>query len=229
MKKHLIYILFFFGFSTVAFPQNWIYSSYNSTTTSNFRTNKLFNENINFSNIDYPRLHAAIFYITNEERIKHNLPEVKFHLLLEDAATAHSKRMVRLNFFNHFDPYNDLLKSPTDRLRFVGIKNPYAAENIATPFGIQYKEGSVIYPLDEGNNYFSYTPNGKAIPTHTYLSLAEYVVDLWMNSEGHRANILNLNALQLGCGTFFYREKNNIPKFMATQNFQLYENIIPEE
>lgn len=115
-------------------------------------------------------------------------------------------------------------------MRLAGITNPYAAENIATPFAILYEEGEVIYPLDDKDNYFSYTPNGRAIPNHTYISLAEYVVDLWMNSEGHRKNILNPDALQLGCGTFFYRERGaNIPKFMAVQNFQLYEAIIEEK
>ena len=84
--------------------------------------------------------------------------------------------------------------------------------------------------IDEKNTFFSCTPNGKAIQNHTYISLAKYVVDLWMNSEGHRKNILNPNALQLGCGNFFYREKGvNIPKFMSTQNFQLYEEVIEAE
>ena len=217
--------MFFLFIAAPVFSQNWIYSYYNSTTLQNFRTNKLFTETIDFYQIDYPRLNAAIFYVTNEERVKNNLPAVAFHKLLEDAAGGHSKRMVRLNYFDHIDPYNDLLKSPSDRLRFAGIANPYSAENIATPFAIKYKEGFTIYPLDRKNTHFSYSPNGDAIPNHTYLSLAEYVVDLWMNSEGHRANILNPNAKQLGCGTFFYRERNNIPKFMATQNFQLYEFI----
>lgn len=226
MKKQFVNILFFFLISSPACSQNWISSYYYTTTLQNFRTNKLFTETIDFNQIDYPRLNAAIFYVTNEERVKNNLPAVTFHKLLEDAASDHSKRMVRLNYFNHIDPYNDLLKTPSDRLRLAGVANPYSAENIAAPFAIKYEEGLIIYPLDPKNTHFSYSPNGAAIPNHTYLSLAEYVVQLWMNSKGHRANILNPNAKQLGCGTFFYREKNNIPKFMATQNFQLYEQVM---
>lgn len=229
LKKYCTAWLLFFLTCTTLLSQSWNSTKYNSVTTKNFRDNSLFKETINFSGIDYPRLHAAIFFVTNEARVKNGLPELKYHRLLEESATAHSKRMVRMGFFNHFDPYNDLLKTPSDRLRFAGIKNAYAAENIATPFAIQYMEGFTIYPLDDKNNFFSYSPGGKAIPNHTYLSLAEYVVDLWMKSEGHRANILNPNAKQLGCGIYFYRERNNIPKFMATQNFQLYEEIVEED
>lgn len=226
MKNLKSIILLLFVFVISIHSQNWIYSYYNTTTHENFRINELFGQKIDFRNIDYPRLNAAIFFVTNEERIKNHLPAVKFHELLENSSTSHSKRMVRLNFFSHTDPYNDLLKTPTKRMKLAGISNPYAAENIATPFAIIYEEGELIYPLDDAANFFSYTHNGKAIPNHTYLSLAEYLVDLWMNSEGHRKNILNPDALQLGCGTFFYREKDsNIPYFMATQNFQLYENI----
>lgn len=32
----------------------------------------------------------------------------------------------------------------------------------------------------------------------------EYVVDLWMNSEGHRANILNSNFTNIGVGVVYY-------------------------
>ncbi|OGU55334.1 MAG: hypothetical protein A2V66_03925 [Ignavibacteria bacterium RBG_13_36_8] len=215
-------------FVNITFSQNWLYNNYNSTTLNNFRNDKLFKETINFDNIDYPRLNAAIFFVTNEARVKNNLPPALFNKSLEDAATAHSKRMVRMNFFDHIDLFNNVLKTPNDRYKFAGISNPYAAENIATPFAIKYEEGIVIYPLDSGNNYFSYSPRGTPIPNHTYLSLSEEVVDMWMNSEDHRKNILNKDALQLGCGTYFYRERgNNIPKFMATQDFQLYEKIIP--
>jgi len=229
LKNFTAKILFFIFSPLTLLSQNWIHYYYETTTHNSFRNNKLFYEAIDFARIDYPRLNAAIFFVTNEERVKNNLPPVEFNRILENAASDYSKRMVRLNFFDHFDPYNELLKSPTERLRFAGISNPYAAENIATPFAIKYNEGVSIYPIDEKSDYFSYMPNGPAIPNHTYISLAEFVVDLWMHSEGHRANILNPNALQMGCGTFFYREKNRIPKFMAVQNFQLYEMIKEEE
>ena len=51
----------------------------------------------------------------------------------------------------------------------------------------------------------------------TYLSSAEALVKQWMNSPGHRANILNPRLTRLGCGAHACR----CPKFhlLATQNF----------
>jgi uncharacterized protein YkwD len=131
------------------------------------------------------------------------------------------------NFFSHVDPVNKKLAKPQDRSAFVGIANPHVAENIATEFGIQYSAGTQVYPLDKDAGIFSYTFNGILIPNHTYLSFASVVVDAWMHSPPHRANILSADGLELGCGTYFYRDKkfNNIPMFMATQNFQWYHKI----
>jgi uncharacterized protein YkwD len=48
-----------------------------------------------------------------------------------------------------------------------------------------------------------------------------------MNSPEHKKNILAPDALQLGCGTYFFQDPqfNDMPTFMATQNFQWYEKI----
>jgi uncharacterized protein YkwD len=49
-----------------------------------------------------------------------------------------------------------------------------------------------------------------------------------MNSTDHRKNILAKEALQLGCGVAFFRDGgfNDMPTFMAVQNFQWYKPII---
>jgi uncharacterized protein YkwD len=49
----------------------------------------------------------------------------------------------------------------------------------------------------------------------SYLLLAKELVDIWMKSPGHRANILNAEFNYLGCGAFF--DKNNY--VYATQAF----------
>jgi uncharacterized protein YkwD len=51
----------------------------------------------------------------------------------------------------------------------------------------------------------------------TYLDCADAIVKQWMNSPGHRANILNSRLSYLGCGAHACR----CPKFHlhATQNF----------
>ena len=240
-KKNLVsclgafVVIFGYGFDallfSVALPQpHWQHGDYQTTTHKNFRNNKLFQQTIGFNKIDYPLLHAAIFFVTNETRVKNKRPPLRFALELERAAYHHSKRMVEQNFFSHENPRDQARKTSQQRAELAGIKNPMLAENIATHFGIQYKANAPIYPVDRLKGTFSYTPDGPLIPPHTYLSFAEAIVKQWLDSPGHRANILHREAVQLGCGAYFYHDRafHNMPKFKATQNFQLYRNIIPD-
>jgi uncharacterized protein YkwD len=211
------------GFSQI----KWDKDFYLQVNLNNFRENKLFLEAIDFNNIDYPRLHAAIFYVTNEQRAKVELPFLNYAPELEIAAYNHSKNMVEDGFFSHSDHINPERETPNDRGLLAGISNPFVAENIAESFGLEYKANSTIYILDLKKPIFSYKPNGKPILPHTYLSFAEQVVYDWMHSEGHRKNIFSNDAISLGCGAYFYPDKNfyNMPKFKVTQNFQLFEVI----
>jgi uncharacterized protein YkwD len=198
---------------------------YSELTLRNFRKEPLFHEEIDFENIDYPRLHAAIFFVTNEERAKKKLSFLEYAPELEKTAIMHSRDMNRDTFFSHYNPVDKKKKTPNDRAAIAGILNPFLAENIATCHGLKYKSGTNVYI--RGDGLFSYKMDGELIPSHTYLSLAEAVVDDWMNSKGHRKNILMDSALQLGCGSDFYRDRhfNNMPSFKVTQNFQLYVKI----
>jgi uncharacterized protein YkwD len=203
----------------------WKLSDYSKLTINNFRENKLFQETIDFNNIDFARLNAAIFYVTNEVRDKKRLPVLEYSPYLEKSATIHSEDMVKYNFFNHINPKNKKHRDPNDRGTVAGITNPLIAENIIEGYGLVYIAGKSVYKRGPGK--FSYTPEGPLIESHTYLSFADEVVDKWMHSKGHRANILSKNNLQLGCGTaFFINGKfNEMPTFMATQNFQQYKKI----
>ena len=81
--------------------------------------------------------------------------------------------------------------------------------------------------VPKGPGKFSYPGKNELIEPNTYLMVADALLNAWMHSEGHRKNILSDNALQLGVGTwlFFDKKFNQMPTFMATQNFQEYEKI----
>jgi uncharacterized protein YkwD len=209
--------------SVSAFPQTKDY--YNSLTVDNFREEKRFKDTIDFHQVDRERLNAVLYFITNEIRAKYNLPLLAHSQELENAAGMHSADMVLHDFFSHTNPFNSHRKTPGDRAILAGITNPYIAENIAADFGLQYKSESNVYILGKG--MFSYTPDGPPIRPRTYLSLAESLLDRWMHSPEHKKNILAADALQLGCGTFYFvdRQFNDMPSFMATQNFQWFEKI----
>ncbi len=171
--------------------------------------------------IDYSLLQATIFHATNLERLAHGLPVFSFSKEAESAAVTHTKDMVKLNFYSHTSPVKSR-KTPSDRLRAQGITPHFFGENIGKTFGIQYEEGKkVIKPKIPGEFRYSDTPHGEPIPPHTYSSIAKKIVKLWMESPGHRQNILNPNFTHLGCGTYVDFEKKfyDAPYIMAVQNF----------
>jgi len=210
--------------SNSLFPQS-DYSVYEMYNVSNYKSNKNFQIEIDFDNIDYILLNAAVFFRTNEVRMQNHLSELTFLKNLECSATMHANEMFKHSFFSHINNLEVTKKNPSDRGKLCGILNPFFAENIATSFGIKYTANSKVYLIDGDKGLFSYKINGETIRNHSYLSLAFALVNQWMNSPGHRDNILNSNALQLGCGSLFYRDKgfNNMGMFMFVQNFQLYQ------
>jgi hypothetical protein len=97
------------------------------------------------------------------------------------------------------------------------------AENLASYFGIRYQPRERVYRLPSGKGQFSRTRHGQPIPNHTYRSLAEAVIDFWLSSPPHRANMLAEHALELGCGAAFFWDANGFPKFNLVQLYQWYE------
>jgi uncharacterized protein YkwD len=223
MKR--IYLLFVIVLLPQLVFSKWLRTGYNELTIKNFRSYSAFNQRIDEKNVDYPLLNAAVFYATNEIRIKHGRKFLEYAPELEKAAWLHSKDMVEKNFFSHKNPYDSKKRTPEQRGRLAGIKNPKIAENIASGFGIDYRAGRPVYKRGPGK--FSYTPSGRILPNHTYLSLADALVKQWMNSPGHRRNILSRNGQQLGCGVYFFRDRsfNNMLKCKATQNFQWFFRV----
>ena len=112
----------------------------------NFKNNPLFKENIDFHKIDYPRLNAAVFYATNEQRVKFNLKALEFNIFLEKQASLHSKNMVMNNFFSHDDPVNKKFATPHDRAAFVrNFKSLYCREYCITIWNSVQGKHSGLY------------------------------------------------------------------------------------
>ena len=188
----------------------------------NYHTKKAFQQTIDFNNVNTKKLTAAIFHETNVRRVRHGLRPVAYHGTLEVAAQLHADLMVRDNFFSHYHPKNKRFRTPVDRNRAVGVTNPFPAENIAVAIGFPYRSKQSVY--HRGNGRYSLTPRGPIIPPHTYVGLARSVLTQWMNSPGHRRNILNPKAVSLGCGARF-SWYNQFPSFKSVQNFQFYKRV----
>ena len=177
-------------------------------------------QRIDVQNIDTALLNAAIFHITNQERDLSGLPLLKYSVLLEKIAARHSGNMVRLDFFSHSSPVRGEKNLP-QRLSREGIENTHAAENIADVTGIEYENGRLVYTPLQNGGYFSYSYRGEPILPHTYLGLARKIVRAWMNSDGHRKNILNPRYKYVGVGAVYYRNSAffNMDHFKVTQIF----------
>lgn len=113
---------------------------------------------------EYNQMVADILKLTNAERSKAGLPELKMHDEAQELAMIKAKDMYVNSYFDHTSP---VYGSPFDMMDEAGLQYRTAGENIAAGY-----------------------------------QSAEAVVNGWMNSPGHRANILNPEFTHLGVGYF---------------------------
>ena len=205
--------------------QTYAQGIYDSLTLDNFRNYKPFKESIEPGNFKPEILEAAIYFLTNEVRIKQNLKYLPYNIYLANGAKLHSHEMATKNFFNHTNPRNRKLREPEDRAEASGIINPKISENIIEGFIIEYQSNVKVLAPSPG--VFLNQASKEKLPYRTYLALAEVIMKDWMNSKGHRKNILSKNAVQLGCGVSIYQMKNfnHMPAVKATQLFQWWEPV----
>lgn len=175
---------------------------------------------IDFENIDYPLLHAEILRHTNIRRQAHGLPPLQHNQALEGAARNHAVDMRDGGFMSHTSPVPGRRTVP-DRTAETGFEGSGVGENIAIGFGIQYTAGRGVFNPEQNGGYFSYEYQGEPIPSHTYSSAAQAVVEQWMNSTGHRENILRERYRYMGAGAAYYADGNfyDMPKFYYAQVF----------
>ena len=188
---------------------------------SNFSKDAKFDRTIDFENPDYTLLNEAVFHATNEARASGGRNEVTFHKTLAKASQRYAKRQALRNFLAHEDPTGGP-KKPADRVIAAGAINPFIAENLATAAGYPIESGEKIYVRDNGT--FARTPDGPSLKAHSYRSFARDVVVQWLNSPGHRKNLLSKDALELGTGVYIFFQ-GDMPSFVAIQMFQLYEPL----
>jgi uncharacterized protein YkwD len=162
---------------------------------------------------------------TNVERRKHGLKPFKFHPRLRMMATKHSMQMLLHGFFSHENAYESKYRTLCDRLNDVtdkGFKGfMTVGENIARCSTLKGDDRFEVRIVKGVPHY--YDLNGNELSKYNVEEFAQSVVTGWMNSPGHRANILNPDFEYLGCGCAGYREdlgdKASIYYYYLTQNF----------
>lgn len=219
MRRLLILTLIFFPLLATA--QTWTPESYKKYDEASFYRIEALYDVIDFKKVNFPLLQAAIFFVTNEERKKAKLHPFEFQPQVENVASEHANDMVKYGFYSHTSKIR-IKRTVQDRFHLEGLNPKYYGENICSTYGLKYEMGRKVNPpYPTGEFTYAYTSRREKIPPHTYLSFAKEVVRLWMNSPGHRQNILNPQFTKLGCGASVYLEKTfyNMPYFMVVQNF----------
>lgn len=74
---------------------------------------------------------AKLLNLTNKERAKSNLPELKYNLKLEEAAMKKAQNMFAQNYWSHYGPNGE---TPWQFVLQSGYQYEYAGENLAKNF-----------------------------------------------------------------------------------------------
>jgi uncharacterized protein YkwD len=189
-------------------------------TPKQFSEAKEAKQEIRLEAVNSELLTAAVLHETNRRRAEKGLPALKYHPKAQQPAEIQSQIMKRRGSISHENPENPRFATLPKRIQSVGVNPGFAAENVATAFGLQYQSGRAFYKREEaGKMVFSYLPNGAAIRPHTYESFARALVDAWMNSPGHRDNILHKEPLYLGVSCVAGMGESGMPVFYCTQVF----------
>jgi len=177
-------------------------------------------EEIDPKNLREALLSAAIFHETNERRAGLKLPALAFHEKAGSAAVAHAVAMAKHRTLSHGTPWKEPGSTAYERLVAQGLQPRFSAENIAFNFVLRYEAGKPFYQREEnGGTVYSYEPDGAPLKPHTYLSFAEAILTQWMNSPGHRKNIIAPESEFLGVGCALSNDDKGFDTIYADQDF----------
>jgi uncharacterized protein YkwD len=150
-------------------------------------------------------LETLIFELTNNEREKKGLNSLKLDKRLKVAARQHSDEMLKNKYLSHGSS-NILNKKPSGRIYNSGLPILRVGENVAEDIG------DLIPFLFEEN----------------LDSLAKRVVKGWMQSPGHRKNILEPDFTHMGVGSVLKEETHKVTQDFADCSDFMVDSVVAE-
>jgi len=156
-------------------------------------------------NIDVGRLEKKIHDLINQERKKKGLASLSWNESLNSIARSYSRDMIERKFFSHNDPDGRSFLERYQAGGFVcklrnGNETCLGAENIAQ------------------DNLYSSVVYRNGVPSYDWNSedeIAASVVKRWIQSRGHRENILTAYFKRQGIGVAV----SDDGKVYVTENF----------
>ena len=172
-------------------------------------------------NLNRTLLEQTLIYFTNQERNKHSLKTCVYEKKLRETSRAHSGEMARLNYFAHESPVQKN-RSLDDRMRNGGMWREDMSIFFGENIGVDYFLAMAGVPFYEkeadGETILIDSEREEPIEYQTYWEFAKKMVKNWMNSPGHRKNILKAKFSRIGIGAaggIFHK----YPAIYVTQNF----------
>lgn len=165
--------------------------------------------------INQDRLDRAIRAEVNYHRCRAGLSKLgNAGQNLAKQAKKHSQWMARSQQLTHRStvPGAATLKQ---RVRASGVKFKTGSENIGMVHRFQIDNRR--FKINGQCQFATY--EGQSLPAHSYASLARHVVNLWMNSPGHRKNILDRRVKRVSTAIAFDPNAQYCGRFWLTQNF----------
>lgn len=163
----------------------------------------LFGDDLNRTRIEY-LIHERI----NDRRQEHGLQPLAFDTDLREIARYHSRDMAEKQYFDHTAPDGETMEDRyakydySCRVSVSGNRYATGAENIAYTYAFEdvlLDDGGTVYLTNE-------------------TELARFFVAQWMNSTGHRKNILRDYWKNEGIGVSI-TDSEGETKVYATQSF----------
>lgn len=156
--------------------------------------------------IDYDELAMRVHELINVAREDHGLPELGWDSKLANVAEMHSTDMAEREFFDHVNPDGEDPSARADRSGYecFKVQGAYFTFGIGENIMQGWLYGSVSYVgLATIYNWSSLE------------EIAQLTVDGWMDSEGHRENILRESYDKEGIGI----ASTSDYKLYVTENF----------
>ena len=162
--------------------------------------------------IDVGQLESLIHQALNSRRSRRGLSPLERDDRLAALAKEHSVDMALTGFFRHVNPKG---LDPTDRADRAGY-------SCVKDYGAFYTEGvaeNILYTSVYSSTVVNYRLFGavksERYNWHSQSELVSEIVESWMNSPGHRGNILDRTYDRAGLGVAITSEG----KVYVTQNF----------
>ncbi len=147
---------------------------------------------------NYALLDAAIFHLTNQTRSQFGIKLLEYDSGLHQTAQGYATDMIQMGFYGHNHPYSPSLTTLAQRVKVHTWAFLKIGENIGQYQLIDTAPEYCCRKKRDGTFEYFDCESKTVYHSYTYEDFAQYAVDEWMKSPGHRRNLLDSTYTHLG-------------------------------